>query len=351
MPVARAPDPTQVRRQLDRLLNSPSFAGSERLSRFLRFVVEASLEGKTDRIQEYTIALEVFDRKESFDPRIDSIVRVEAIRLRRSLEDYYLGPGRSDPVRIALPKPGYVPRFERAAMLGPMSRRSVGWAAVATAVAVGIAWAVFPRSMDNDKKLSIGVLPFENLSASDEQAYFAEGVSEALTTDLGRIGSLRVVSRTTMRQYSADYAAPELAEILELDYLVEGAVVVTDQRVRVSAQLIDAHRDEHLWADRYERPVGELLNLQNAIAIDIVNEIRVGLSERESRFLGAERSVDPRAYEAYLKGRFALEPLDRGSDPAGHRPSRTSGRTRSDVCAGVRVACIVLPPSEQAGGL
>src|SRR5215831_14417228 len=110
---AMQPTPDDVRAELERVLASGSFASTSRLSRFLRFVVERTLAGEAERLKEYVIGVEVFDRDERYDPRVDSIVRVEAGRLRAKLEEYYRGAGRDDAIAIKLQKGGYVPEFER----------------------------------------------------------------------------------------------------------------------------------------------------------------------------------------------------------------------------------------------
>src|SRR5918996_6517398 len=113
---ARQPRTTRSRRtQLQRILDSPAFEASERRKRFLRYIVDESLAGRADRLKGYSIALAVFDRDDSFDPQTDPVVRLEARRLRRALEHYYLTAGRDDPIRIQIPKGGYAPICERQA--------------------------------------------------------------------------------------------------------------------------------------------------------------------------------------------------------------------------------------------
>ena len=109
---ASAPSAEAVRAALGRIVASPEFAGSPRLQRFLTHVVEAALEGRTADLRAYPVAVDVFDRPQDFDPQTDSLVRVEAGRLRQKLDAYYTGSGRHDPLRIGLPKGGYAPRFE-----------------------------------------------------------------------------------------------------------------------------------------------------------------------------------------------------------------------------------------------
>jgi len=154
---------------------------------------------------------------------------------------------------------------------------------------------------------SLAVLPLENLSGDMEQDYFAEGMTDELTTDLAKIRSLRVISRTTMMQYrEAHKSLPQIAEELHVDAVVEGSVVLSGGTVRITAQLIDAHRDRHLWAQSYEREVGQVLNVQDSVALDIASAVRAELGPEEHESLTRQRSVNPEAYESYLRGRNKL---------------------------------------------
>src|SRR6202012_4722311 len=111
-PIGRAPSPERIRRQVQQILASTHFDASTRNRRFLEFIVEQTLAGNGDRLKGYTIALEVFDRDPSFDPQLDPVVRIEAGRLRRSLERYYLTEGKTSYVVVSIPKGKYVPQFE-----------------------------------------------------------------------------------------------------------------------------------------------------------------------------------------------------------------------------------------------
>jgi serine/threonine protein kinase/tetratricopeptide (TPR) repeat protein len=151
---------------------------------------------------------------------------------------------------------------------------------------------------------SIAVLPLENLSRHPDQEYFADGMTEALITNLAQIRALRVVSRTSVMQYKgARKPLPEIARALQVDAVVEGSVARFGDRVRVTAQLIESATDRHLWARSYERDVRDVLALQAEVAQAIAEEIRVELSREERERLVAHRRVDPDAYEAYLRGR------------------------------------------------
>src|SRR5262249_51217663 len=137
------------------------------------------------------------------------------------------------------------------------------------------------------------------------QEYFADGMTDALITDLAQISSLRVISRTsTMRYKGSRKPLPEIAKDLNVDGIVEGAVVRSGERVRVDAQLIEASTDRHFWARTYERSLGDVIALQSEVARAIANEIQVQLTPQEQIRLARTQSVDPQAYEFYLRGRY-----------------------------------------------
>jgi len=152
---------------------------------------------------------------------------------------------------------------------------------------------------------SVAVLPLENLSHEPEQEYFADGMTEELIKSLSKIGSLHVTSRTsTMRYKRTDKSLPQVARGFNVDGIVEGAVQRSGDRVRVTAQLIYAPTDRHLWAESYDRELKDVLTLQDDVARAIASEINVTLTPQERMSLSAVRPVNPGAYEAYLKGRY-----------------------------------------------
>jgi TolB-like protein/DNA-binding winged helix-turn-helix (wHTH) protein/Tfp pilus assembly protein PilF len=152
---------------------------------------------------------------------------------------------------------------------------------------------------------SLAVLPFANLSAEPGQDYFADGMTEALITDLARIKALRVISRTSVMTYKGSKKPlPEIARELKVDAVVEGSVLRSGERVRITAQLIHAATDRHLWSESYERDLSDILALQSEVARAIVGEIRTKLTPQEQARLATARSVRPEAYQAYLKGRY-----------------------------------------------
>ena len=152
---------------------------------------------------------------------------------------------------------------------------------------------------------SLAVLPFENLTGDDGQNYFVDGMSDALITKLAQVRALRVISRTSVMQYKrANKSLPRIAEELDVDAVVEGTVTRSGARVRVTAQLIHAPTDRHLWARSYERELRDVLALQGELAGAIAQAIEVKLQPEEQRRLSRTTAVQPDAYEAYLKGRF-----------------------------------------------
>ncbi len=156
---------------------------------------------------------------------------------------------------------------------------------------------------------SLAVLPLANLSGDPEQEYFADGIHEALITDLARLSGLkRVIARTSVMRYKeTNKPLQEIAQDLKVDAVVTGSVVRTGDRVRVTAQLINPRSEEHLWAERYERDLGDVLTMQNEIVSSIASQIELKLTSAEAAHLARARPVKPEAYESYLRGRFYLD--------------------------------------------
>ena len=299
-----------VRSHLDKISSSRLFVNAGRSTRFLQFIVESRLAGNVDRIQEYVLGLEVFGRKESFDPRIDSIVRVEGRRLRLRLQEYYRTDGRQDHLRIELPKRGYIPEFRRCA--GTERRVRFVWAASVIAIFLlsGLALVIWTRGSANRgggevSAGAVGVLPFDNLSRQPDEEYLADGITDALITELARLPPLHVISRTSMmRHRGSKQSAPAIAGELGARYLLEGTVLRSGRRIRLSVQLIDAPNDSHIWAQTYDRDITDVLRLQSELARQVAREIHIRLAP-EAKSISDAPVVSEKAVEAYLKGRFA----------------------------------------------
>ncbi len=152
---------------------------------------------------------------------------------------------------------------------------------------------------------SIAVLPLENLSGDPEQEYFADGMTDELIAELAQIGALKVISRTSIMQYKeARKSLPEIARELDVDAIVEGTVRRAEGRVRITAQLIRAETDQHLWAESYDRELLDILSLQSEVARAIAQEVQVRLTPQEVLQLANTRPVNAEAHEAYLRGRY-----------------------------------------------
>jgi TolB-like protein/class 3 adenylate cyclase/lipoprotein NlpI len=153
---------------------------------------------------------------------------------------------------------------------------------------------------------SLAVLPLDNYSGDKNQDYFAEGMTDELTTDLATISQLRVISRSSTTQFTGAQRppTPEIAKMLNVDAVVEGSVRRSGDKVRITAQLIDARADRHLWAKSFERDSRDVLALQSELASAIASEINVQLTPGEQARLTSAQSVNPEAHDAYLKGRY-----------------------------------------------
>ena len=167
---------------------------------------------------------------------------------------------------------------------------------------------------------SLAVLPLENLSGEKEQEYFADGMTDEVISELGKIGALRVISRTSVMQYKgAHEPLRDIARKLNVDAVVEGTVLRSGNRVRIIAQLIEARSDRHLWAHSYERDLKDVLLLQDEVSRDIAEEVRITLTPKERSLLSEAHGIDPEAHDDYLRGRywdseFTVEGASKGRD-------------------------------------
>src|SRR6266436_3343400 len=163
---------------------------------------------------------------------------------------------------------------------------------------------IFAKSPSTEIR-SLAVLPLQNLSNDPNQDYFSDGITDALTTELAQIGSLRVISRTSAEHFKGTRETlPEIGRKLNVEAIVEGSVTRSENRVRITAQLIDVQTDRHLWARSYERELKDVLAMQDEVARDIAGEIRINVTDRQRTNLQAPVQVDPQAHEDYLRGRY-----------------------------------------------
>ena len=306
--------------QLDRIHASSTFVKAERMRTFLSYLVEQSLHGTPETLKEYAIGVDVFKKDLSFDPRMDTTVRTEARRLRSKLDEYYQTAGEDDLVGIEMPKGSYRLVFHprgRAALADPPAPVPGGrkYAAIATAVmAVAVIvslgswyWGSRGRAPSQRAIRSLVVLPLVNLSGDASRQYLADGITDALITDLAGISALRVVSRASAMSYETLHkTAPEIGRELGVDAVLAGSMTYGGERVRVNAQLVLASSDDHLWAASFERQEKDVLRLESEITGAIAKEIRVRILPEEQRRLQSAHAMKPEAYDAYIKGRFFI---------------------------------------------
>jgi TolB-like protein len=238
-----------VRTELRRILASPHFDASRRNRAFLAYVVEEALEGRADRIKAYAIATSVFGRDESFDPQLDSIVRIEAGRLRRSLERYYLTEGRKDLIRIDIPRGRYMPMFNRA---DPE-----------------------PVAKKPDRLPKLLVTAFEEEGDQSSFPSFTRGFTRSLIIALSRFSGLRVFGAETAVRPPADLDPQAARRDLTADYVVTGQTSLRPDRFEVDVLLVEAGEGRAVWAETFERVLQpcEIISLRNEVANRVAREI------------------------------------------------------------------------------
>lgn len=358
-------DQKAIREQLDRILKGAPFLQSQRRQRFLEYIVNETLAGRGDKLKGYNIAQEVFGRSEAFDANIDPIVRIEAGRLRDKLREYYEVDGRSDPIRIDLPKGTYAPQIEfrtaakpdpsllraisttenrqhqtdsdsstsrdeqqaetvakpdadegvgaalgassQPSALAKISRTQLGMSAAALLLVIAAGfWITKGRNPGPSlpDKPSIAVLPFENIGNDPKWERFADGVTEDVITDLSHSKDLIVIARSSTEVYRAKpIDVRQIGHDLNVKYVLEGSIQLMGERIRVTAQLIEAATGSHVWSERYDRPADDLFSVQN----ELTQRIAATLGGYEGAVADAERSLVRRkppanltAFDTYL---------------------------------------------------
>ncbi|WP_137180718.1 hypothetical protein [Roseomonas sp. AR75] len=256
----RKDDASAVREELRRILASHDFEASDRNRNFLSYVVEEALSGRADRIKAYTIATSVFGRAADFDPQVDSIVRIEAGRLRRALERYYLTAGRADGVRIAIPRGGYVPAFSTHSASAP----------------VPAAAPLAPCRTDSRRGCAILVRPFEEEGDHSSFPNFSRGLTRQVIVGLTRFTDLFVFGADTAFSHEAaqgEGAAPGGA--LDFDLLLAGGTALTADRFVLEALLSDARTGRYIWGGTFDRTLepGEILRVRDEVANSVVRSL------------------------------------------------------------------------------
>lgn len=278
-----------VRAELERILSSKGFASAGRLSRLLRYIVDKTLAGEADQLKEYAVGVEVFDRNDQYDPRLDSIVRVEAGRLRSRLDEYYNGEGANAAWRITLPRGGYVAQFEarkepatnpstdqpaHPRNIAPAHPRS--WAtwpvtlALTAAVTAMVVWlgGSTPTPAETGAP-GVAVLPF-----SGNDSALASRISENVTSELARLGTVSVASHTSARQYAGTRTPlRDIAAALNVDYAVEASVDREPEGVLVVIRLVNTATDRKVWVSDYRGAADDARAISQRIAFDVASEL------------------------------------------------------------------------------
>lgn len=274
-------NPQAVRIQAEKIASSKTFRASERMSRLLRFVVQRSLAGQGSELKEYLLGVEVFDRTSAFDPRTDPIVRVEARRLRSKLKAYYEGEGQEDDLIIEIPTGCYAAVFRMRGESRPEA------------------------AVEENPATSIAVLPFSNLSPEPDGEYFSDGLTEELIHALTKVRGLRVVAWTTAAQLKEgrdDYAA--VGRRLMVGSVLQGSVRRSGERIRITVRLVLTESGQYLWAETYDRWMADLFDIQEDIAREIADSLRVQLLGCPAPMDSARRRWNVDAYDRYLQGRY-----------------------------------------------
>ncbi len=282
-----------IRDYVERVLTSQTMIQADRLRRFLEYVVNHELSGRTGSLNQFSIAIDVFDRDESFDPAIDAIVRVEAGRLRSKLLEYYDEEGRDDSVKISLPKRGYAVRFQ-------FREKHTIAAAEDFGERNGVAKTLKPVNVTNP---TVAVLPFDNMSTDPEQEYFSDGITEDLITDLSRLPGLSVIARQSTFAYKGTATnTQEIGTKLGAEFIVEGSVRKIGSRIRINVQLIHGETGKHIWAERFDRELDDIFALQDSVNRKIVDALKLQIStENQSRLRHKGTNV-VEAYDYVLRG-------------------------------------------------
>lgn len=271
-----------ARAELERVLASKGFASAGRLSRLLRYIVDKTLAGEADQLKEYAVGVEVFDRDDQYDPRLDSIVRVEAGRLRSRLDEYYNGQGASAAWRITLPRGGYVARFEPrvdapVSVPGPApARPRTSWATwpVTLALTAAVTAMVVWLGGSTPTPAETGAPGVAVLAFSGHDSALASRITENVTSELARLGTVSVASHTSAMQYAGTRTPlRDIAAALNVDFAVEASVDREPEGVLVVIRLVDTATDRKVWVSDYRGAADDARAISQRIAFDVAGEL------------------------------------------------------------------------------
>lgn len=317
----------EIRAQLRRLTESAGLRRSPQLQRLLRFLVEQAVAGRGERLKEFVLGVEVFGRPATYDPRLDSLVRVQAGRLRAALETYYEREGNGDEILIELPKGVYRPAFRRrkpaagttapepqreAALRGRHRWLAIGSVALLAAVTLGYQTRSSPSVAPAVRAPVIVVLPFENLSRSPEKQYLCFRLMDQLTAELAKREGVRVVPRMSSVGVISGADVRTMATKLNLDAAVEGSVRDLQDRLAVTIRLTDPVSRRPIWSETYERPDADMLSAEDQIAKQAAARVEEYLVQHRGEAAPLRRySADPEANQLYWRGVYFRAPMGR----------------------------------------
>jgi len=283
------------------------------MSKLLCFLVERQLAGREGELKESTIGVEVFGRSPDYDPKVDSTVRTEAVRLRARLSKYYTTEGGQDPIVIDLPKGGYIPTFRQPEAVPNVQQPRpirrwliVGLAGLAASVTAIGGWWVFNRN----GPIPIAVLPLVNLSQDPANEYFADGLTDEIIRNLSIIDGLAVRSRTSSFAFRGKSRnVHEIGKELAVNYVVEGSVLRDGQQLRIDVQFVRVRDDFPIWSAKFDQELTDIFSIQDDISRGIVNNLRLRLGRGRRRY-----ETSKEAYDLYLRARALGLPDNRSVD-------------------------------------
>jgi TolB-like protein/Flp pilus assembly protein TadD len=297
-------------REVEKIAASKTFRSAAAQRNFLRYAVTETLQGRAHLLKEYSIGVAVFHKADSFDPRLDSIVRTEARKLRARLAKYFETEGQTDPLRIDFPKGKYSPVFLPNVGSVEAAEAEIVHAHGLAPVPEGYLSASSRVNFQHRHALRIAVLPFMNRSPSKADELFSDGLTDELTHAFTRVPGLEVVARTSAFQFKGHATdIREVGQKLNVQAIVEGSVRRSGNQVRILAQLDDARSRSTVWSETYDRKLADLFAVQCEIANTITGEL--GTHFTSARALGhlppsidSLVRMDLEVYEEYLRGQY-----------------------------------------------
>jgi TolB-like protein/Flp pilus assembly protein TadD len=341
-----SPSTAEILTQLDRILGSQPFVDSPKLAEFLRYVVDETLAGRAGRIKGFTIAQEVYGRHDVEDAQSSTVVRVEAGRLRRYLDDYYAANENSSCVRIEIPKGTYVPNFQNIVRVDqdlgnsklrvdvesqttsppanryfPSKLASMAIGGFAIVLVCGIFVSIYlgrPVSWNEPKEASSGsvvarpsivVMPFKNLlEGSQAGDDLAKGLTEDVITDLSRLSGVNVMALASVEVLGSRADPETVLNKLNVSHVLRGSIRGKPSRIRITAQLYDTRTKNQVWADRFDRELHDLLELEDELAVKIAQGLSIKFDPGAFKKLSQHGQSNLEAYALFTQALHLVNP-------------------------------------------